>query len=258
MRLLGYDLSPPEADQGGTLSLTLYWQALSKPSEDYRVMVRLVSESGKTVQELVERPHHDTYPTIQWRAGEMVRDVHQVLVPGNAPPGRSRLALTVVGFGTTAVQSTELEPVLVREKPRSFEVPVVQRPMRAELANSVLFLGYDLEKESMPPGGKLALTLYWQAKADGTSNLAVFTHLLDGQNRIWAQHDGPPAGGAQPTSSWVSGQTVADKHEMTIQADAPTGEYTLEIGIYDPSTGQRLKLPNGEDRVLLDKIRVQQ
>lgn len=257
IRLLGYDLSPDETDQGGTLTLTLYWQALSAPIGDYRVMVRLVSESGKTVQELVERPHHDTYPTSEWREGEMVRDVHQVPVPGNAPPGKSRLSLTVVGSGTTAVQSTELEPVLVREKLRSFEVPVVPRPMRAELANSVLFLGYDLEKESMPPGGKLALTLYWQAGADGTSNLVVFTHLLDGQNRIWAQHDGPPAGGAQPTSSWVTGQTVADKHEMTIPADAPTGEYTLEVGMYDPSTGRRLKLPNGEDRVLLGKIMVQ-
>ena len=92
-------------------------------------------------------------------------------------------------------------------------------------------------------------------------NYTVFTHVLGEENRIWAQHDSWPKDGNAPTSTWESGQTIADEHELTIYADTPPGVYDVEIGLYLAKTGDRLRIVGQEgrlldDRVLLSKVRV--
>ncbi len=258
MRLLGYDMSAGEVDQGGTLTLMLYWQALSKTQDDYHVSIRLRDERGNSIQEYSERPHHGQYPTTEWQQGEIVRDAHSVTLPGTAPPGKTKLEVALATRGSSCcLQVVELAPVLVKQKARSFELPAVEHPKEADLGGKVRFLGYALSGQALHPGDKMPLTLYWQAITDGTASYAVFTHLLDGQNRVLAQHDGLPASGTEPTSSWVAGQTITDLHQLPLKPDLPPGDYVLEIGVYDPASGQRLKLPDGADRILLEKVRVQ-
>ena len=77
----------------------------------------------------------------------------------------------------------------------------------------------------------------------------VFAHLLDRQNRIWAQHDGIPAGD-NPTSGWLEGEIVADKHILTIRGDAQPGDYVLEVGMYDALSGRRLDVTGTPARVV--------
>ena len=82
--------------------------------------------------------------------------------------------------------------------------------------------------------------------------LAVFTHLLTADGEILAGDDG----------LWVDpttlrpGDRFLQLHRLTVPGDAPPGPYSLEVGLYDPLTGQRWALigANGEpgaDRVLL-------
>lgn len=257
IRLLAYDAGAAELDQGGNLTLALYWQALSQPGQEYRVSVKLLDENGITVQETIEKPAQGKYPTTAWQEGEIVRDLHVVPVAGNARPGNSRVVVSLIGPDSANSQGAELGSVLVKERPRSFQAPNVERPLEAALEGGISFLGYGIEDELQArPGGTLGLTLYWQATADATGNYAVFTHLLDGENRVWGQHDGAPSDGTQPTSGWVAGQTVTDKHRLAIKPDARPGSYTIEIGMYDPTTGARVRQPNGEDRILLGAITV--
>jgi hypothetical protein len=54
---------------------------------------------------------------------------------------------------------------------------------------------------------------------------------------------------------------IADEYEVPIKAGAPPGEYTIEIGMYEASTGERLKVRDvGEDvegnRIVLHKIQI--
>jgi len=253
VHLLGYDVSAAEIDQGGNLSLVLYWQAQAQPTVDYNVSIKLVDDRGNTVQVISEKPHHGEYSTLEWRQDEIIRDVHLLQVGGATSPGRNRILVSLDGNG---LQPADLGQLLVKEKARSFVLPSIQNPIEAELNGKIDFLGYALEGV-VRPGGKIGLTLYWKDRTGGLPNYAVFTHLLDSQNRVWAQHDGEPAGGTRPTSGWVPGEVITDPHQLTVKPDAPPGEYVFEIGMYEPASGARLKLPSGEDRILLGKVQLE-
>ncbi len=71
IQLRGYDLNQtPEQ-----LSLTLHWQALSRPDKSYKFFVHLIDvASGELVAQTDYVPHDWAYPTNWWEAGEVVLD----------------------------------------------------------------------------------------------------------------------------------------------------------------------------------------
>jgi hypothetical protein len=77
--------------------------------------------------------------------------------------------------------------------------------------------------------------------------------LLDAEGKLVAQHDGPPNAGQSPTSGWLKGDRVLDEHQIPLPADLPAGEYRLIVGLYD-AAGERLRLPDGENHVLLTRL----
>jgi len=147
-------------------------------------------------------------------------------------------------------------------------------PLGARLGDQVAFLGYDLATETgspvlpdtplvVRPGDKLHLTLYWRCLQPISQELHVFNHLIaaDGRPGIHGQEDGTPGRGWVPTSSWAMGQVIVDHWVIPVWLDAPAGEDTLAVGLYDPATGVRLPVwgpgdtPWG-DHLLLGRIRI--
>jgi len=103
--------------------------------------------------------------------------------------------------------------------------------------------GYDLAESASAPGSPLEVTLYWHALQTPDKNYRVFVHLLDAQGQIVAQHDGTPGDGNLPALGWLPGEYLADTHRLALPTTLPVGEYRLLIGLYDPSTRQRLATP---------------
>lgn len=126
--------------------------------------------------------------------------------------------------------------------------PPMEHLLSANLGNMVQLLGYDLSSDRLKPGDTLQLTLYWQALDKMETNYTVFTHLLDENNRIWGQKDNWPVNNTHPTTNWVKGEIVIDIYDIIIDRDAPSGQYTLEIGMYDLATNERLSIlyPQGQ------------
>jgi hypothetical protein len=120
----------------------------------------------------------------------------------------------------------------------------------------VELLGYDLDFAEVQAGERLRLTLYWRALSKMDTSYTAFVHLLDGQSRMWGQQDHVPAG--RPTTGWLEGEIVVDGYELPVRADAPPGEYVIEVGLYDPVSGERLSLlsESRDDRILLGRVRV--
>jgi hypothetical protein len=73
--LLAYEVYEGEE---GSLSLTLYWQALGPIEEDYTVFVHLLDAEGVIVAQGDSPPVEGHYPTSLWRPGELVRDEHRL------------------------------------------------------------------------------------------------------------------------------------------------------------------------------------
>ncbi len=144
--------------------------------------------------------------------------------------------------------------------PHGSEIAVEpQRPLAVNLDDKVKLLGYDLKAESYRPGQVIGLTLYWQALMAMEKDYTVFTHLLGSYNPLtngplWGGHDSRPGGGTYPTTVWEAGEIVIDEYGIPIQADAPPGEYQLEVGMYHLATMERLPVLDDSGAVRDDRI----
>jgi hypothetical protein len=269
LALLGYSLESGTIEPGAPVPLTLFWRAAESGSQDYQVILRLEDEEGQSHAESREGVAAGENPLSLWVAGTVVRDPRQLQLASDASPGRYRLVAALADPpNNTEVKAITVDQLTVQERSRSFTAPVVQHPLDLNLGGKVRFLGYDLAKGrrdgrkpgdgriEVRPGDSLHLTLHWQALAPMDVSYTVFTHLLDGNNVIWGQHDGVPGGGTLPTTGWVVDQVIDDQYLITVKPDAPAGDYAIEVGMYDAVTGQRLEVLSAEgegkgDRVLL-------
>ena len=125
----------------------------------------------------------------------------------------------------------------------------------------IALLSTDIHELEPQPGGTLGVTLVWQALAPVTEDYTVFAHLLDAADKIVGQVDAWPVQGTYPTSQWLPGRTVTDRHTIAVGHDAAPGPYRLEIGWYLLSTMRRLNVldPVGnvtDDRVLLEGLAI--
>jgi len=145
--------------------------------------------------------------------------------------------------------------------------PSIRRSLRVTLGQNVQLTGYDLDRGQVFPGQALQLTLHWKATAPIDKRYKVFAHVIGGvnpatQSPVWAQMDNEPMGDSRPTIDWQVGEQIDDRYGLMLPANIPPGDYTIEIGMYDPTTQGRLPVfdENGarvaEDRVTLGTARV--
>jgi len=85
--LIGYGLGAQEIEAGGTIRLTLYWQALAEMDRRYTVFVHLLDSDNRIVAQMDSEPLGGTHPTTEWQFGEIVRDNYGLLIAPDTPPG---------------------------------------------------------------------------------------------------------------------------------------------------------------------------
>jgi hypothetical protein len=112
-------------------------------------------------------------------------------------------------------------------------------PLEADFGHLVRLIGYDLDTRRAYPGGRVPVTLYWQALTSIPTSYHVFTHL-EGPSGPVAQADGVPVCWSYPTDRWRPGQIIADQHAIYLPPDTPPGDYPLQVGLYLADTLERL------------------
>ena len=215
------------------------------------------------------------YPPDQWPVGEIVRVQFNTLPWYTRNTPTYRLALGLVQGDQAWDISHRLRPTLSQPTDfavrlpadgtlvelarieqgwgmpqggpvrRQFASPAFTRALPVNFDNQVKLLGYD------PPQintGGLTVSLYWQA-VNTPTNLTRFVQLVGPDGRVYGQNDSAPDNGNYPTFLWQPGEVVAETVTFPVQADRPSGEYTLHIGFYQPDTGQRLLLASGGDHI---------
>ena len=85
VRLVGYDVDAQRARTGGRVAVTLYWQTLQPLAEDYHVFVHL--EADRIWGQADGRPVCWSYPTTDWRPGQVIADHHALAIRPDTPPG---------------------------------------------------------------------------------------------------------------------------------------------------------------------------
>lgn len=110
----------------------------------------------------------------------------------------------------------------------------------ATLGDVAQLLTVEPDTSSMKPGETLQVALRWRASRGTAERLSVFVHMVSEGGVLTAQHDGEPANGSRPTTSWVSGDIITDIHLVTLPESAPAGTYTVRVGLYLPGPNQRV------------------
>ena len=140
--------------------------------------------------------------------------------------------------------------------PAELRHPVTLPVSFRNASEALALMGYDLSAAEIAPGGKLALTTYWHVLEEAPFSTTLFVHLLDAHSTIWAGWDGLDV----LPSGWRRGDVIVQYTRLTVPADAPPGEYQVEIGVYAADDGQRSAIFEGDeqiaDRLLLQPIRV--
>ncbi len=177
--------------------------------------------------------------------------------PGATPTPSPTFSAMVPTFTPAATDTPP--PTLPPSEPADTPTPAPTDTPQAALSGEIHIrfgdfaelVGYSLPSADVTTAQPLPLTLYWQ-KLEGTSPMdyLVFTHLLSEDGRLIAQHDGAPANGTRPVTSWVSGEVITDPHPMTFYDTAYVGPATVAVGLYDPATG-RVLTETGGDYVVL-------
>ena len=261
-QVLGYALSGERPLSGEELTVTLFWRCLKEMDAPYDLGLRL-ARAGDTVSFIRAQPVGAYHPTDEWLPGEVLRYSHALTVPPEATSGTYELTLNFYGRESDEPLVREdllLTRLEIEHRERLYTVPDIQHPLKVVVGDSIELLGYDLGETTVKAAEALHLTLYWRALRRPERSYVVFTHLLDGSEAIHGQRDSVPMASQRPTDGWVAGEVIVDPYEMPVDADAPPGPHRVEVGMYDPASGQRLPVaradgePIPERRVLLDEI----
>jgi hypothetical protein len=97
-----------------------------------------------------------------------------------------------------------------------------------------------LERTSLNRGDTLHLQLLWRPQQALATDYKLFVHVADESGRPVVQWDGYPCLNTSRTSQWPVGEAIRDPVLMRIPEDVPPGTYSLLVGLYDETSGERL------------------
>ncbi len=257
VRLAGYELTSETAAPGDRIAGTLYWR-----SEPFPTGATSFAHLTLTAQlrglDPTARLADDTrwlggtlYPTQAWRAGDVVAHRVTLDIPDWASvPSLVWLDLRLLDqeghlltYDPGGGDARTLGPWRVRGV---VEIPKASTRVGARLGTAIRLEAYEAWRDNED----LVVDLYWRAAAVPQGDATVFFHLVDTGGVPLDQDDGPPAEGAYPTSWWLVDDVVRDRHTVRLADSRP--EYRLRVGMYVPTTGERLPASGSDGERLPD------
>jgi len=251
-RLVSARTEPTTASAGEPFTVTLCWEPLARTDPPLTQFVQVVGQNDRLVSAgRRSYPGLGAYPTSGWKIGQVFCDPVTVSVPANeVRADQPELFQIEVGFfrrdtgDRMPMQDSAGKAIMgfidqVKIRPLTPYVAHPSQTADATFGGQIRLLGYDLPA-SARPGATVPLGLYWQTAESPAADYQVFIHLLDAAGQPVAQFDGPPRGGAYPTSVWDAGESVPDTHPLALPATLAPGAYSLRIGLYRLDGGERL------------------
>jgi hypothetical protein len=268
LTLVGLETLPGESVRSGNrVGASLIWQAGDTPiAEDLAMQFVVRPPEGDDVWPISEPVGlAGSYPSSQWQPGKLLRGWLFARIPPAWDPGTYKLdlRLSLLNDPNTEVVTLPIGEFQVEGWTRNFDAPQPQIEIKADFNGQATLAGLDATAQQVSPGETLGVRLYWQPTAEFTQDYTAFVHLIGPDGMLHGQVDQTPGAGAYPTTGWLPGETIADEYSIAIPGDAPAGDYQIEIGMYNPITGQRLPVclssacDQVDDKVLLPGLTVQ-
>jgi uncharacterized membrane protein len=218
----------------------------SRPGQPVALSLRLTDQAGE-VWAAVDEPLGGNQLDLV-TAAELVQSL-RLAVPAGTPPGRYDLVLVVYDPQTGQPISAS-SPAGAQAVLGQIDVtrPAGTPPIRPVLADFGLLRLVDAGSPAaaISPGDAVPVDLLWQAAPDFAGEpLVVVVQLLGEDGRVAASLEAEPLDGRYPTSGWLPGELVRDRHVLSVPDSVPAGTYRLIAGLYRAADGQRLPAASG-------------
>ncbi|HHY55831.1 MAG TPA: hypothetical protein GYA08_10380 [Chloroflexi bacterium] len=234
IQLGAVELAEAVVAPGADALITLHLMNSAPIAQNLNVLVRVVDAAGREAARSEGWPYGS--PTSTWRRGVAWPDGHTLRLASNAAPGPHRIEVSFYDPETLELfgQVFTAGYLMVAD-----EASPPAAASLATFAHGLDLLSVDLGAQPWRPAVQ-RLTLAWRPTAPLPTGYTLFVHLLDPAGNLIAQHDQPPLQGFYPSDRWLPGAAFQDTVTLTLPVDAPTGDYRLIVGWYDPVSGQRL------------------
>lgn len=135
----------------------------------------------------------------------------------------------------------------------------IKFPVDATLDGKLVYLGMDVDAESITPGKAFTLTHYWKVLEPVSEQWKVFVHLeAPGTKANHLNADHVPVGGKYPISVWKKGDVIRDIHRASLPASWKSPMVEIYTGLWKGDV--RMKVTAGphdsENRIVCAKIPV--
>jgi hypothetical protein len=253
LQLLGYGVHEHHGHWQAWARLRLWWRAPTSLNQALKISARLVNARGQVVAATDAEPVAGSYPTIAWRAGEVVADAYELPLPAGLPPGDYRPLVIVYDPADGSERGRLLlDPVSLQGNPTR----PPRRALEAGLASTVYARFGDLEllgftppdpDATYLPGEHLPLTLVWQSLDEPRGDLQAEWRLEAVTDTLLGVE---AVGGPFPVSDWHEGQVVRQWPLLVIPEGIPAGTYRLAMRLIrngQPVPWGRGFLPLGSD-----------
>lgn len=145
--------------------------------------------------------------------------------------------------------SFNLVPVASLWRVENKQAPAPAVTVGAHFGDS-LVLNSVLLAPTLHAGDLAEMQLNWRTDEALDARYKFSFRLRDSADNLWLQRDADPYGGLRATTEWPTRQDIKDIEGIFIPPDAPPGDYTLSLAVYDGDTHASLPADgNAEARV---------
>jgi len=118
--------------------------------------------------------------------------------------------------------------------------------VQVDFGRELRLVGVDTLPQAIKPPAELSAVLYWRTLYEIETNYAVFLHLDAPNGETMATVDERHPENI-PTRNWPPGLYLRNPLRLDLPADLPPIRYTLNTGLYNPDTNQRLTINQSDE-----------
>ncbi len=239
---------------GNNLPVDLYWEfqnEVKTSTTGLRYRLALIGADGDLLREQTAAPVADLLDA--WPQDTVLRESTSIFIYPETQPGTYHLQWQVqsddvmVGgrpfWRPWSSETVTYGSIEVLPWPLETAVPDDVELVGAQFGPAIQLYGYDI---GAVDADHVPLTLVWQAQAVPADSYLVFVHLVDEVGNIISQVDRVPVDGLRPTSGWRTGEVLIDQINLPLPAELASGDYAINVGIFNTDDGQRLPVSLNE------------
>ncbi len=143
------------------------------------------------------------------------------------------------------------------------EAPTVGLVVNADLGGKVVYLGADVDKQTLRPGDKFKVTHYWKVIDPPGSDWRVFTHVIGASPNDWMNVDYTQMRAGHGPDKWKKGQIIRDEQEIVLKGDWKSPYAQIGVGMWrkgSQGTNGRMSIVSGphdkESRIMSVRLTV--